>query len=96
MTKKEMRELAKAVKWAIEVIAEVEQAPVTPAEYLINLNEALVRKGREGVILFPPEAPHSFLAQCKLATDFAGKGNGFRFRAVFEEWSPRRIVRELY
>lgn len=36
------------------------------------------------------------LALAKLALDFHKRGPGFVFRAIFEEWTQERIVREVY
>ena len=74
----------------------------TIAERLIDLADELKHPIGELVVADPErECFHNdylgaALSRTRLAQDFVRKPKGFQLRAIVEEWSHERIVREVY
>lgn len=67
---------------------------VTAAEILLGIAQHINYK--EGILVASRPMEDWELTRVKLALKFVALGPGTVFRAIVEEWSPSRIVREVY
>jgi hypothetical protein len=88
--------IAKDVYDAISLLAALSSPPAAPcaAEELLDLYRAVTLP--KGGLVWTEDAPTTSVTRYRLAQDLVASGPGFVFRAIVEEWSLARIVRELY
>ncbi len=71
------------------------QCNLTAAEILLAIARH-IRLPEGKLMVAQPGVQDWQVAQWKVAVDFDRRDAGFKFRAVFEEWSEERIILEMY
>lgn len=71
-----------------------------PCEYLIDVNNHIKLHGSlygcELLQGLTNELVPSVTSKLKLVVDFNDRGAGFKFRALYEDWSIERLIKEMY